>query len=70
VRLHKAGHTIVLVTHELEKALAHADRLVIIHKGKLAEDGRPEDVIHNSEAYGVRMPLKDGEGVGRMTWLA
>ncbi|MDR0424689.1 MAG: energy-coupling factor ABC transporter ATP-binding protein, partial [Clostridiales Family XIII bacterium] len=37
VRLHKAGHTIVLVTHELEKALAHADRLVIIHKGKLAE---------------------------------
>lgn len=69
VQLHKAGHTIILVTHELEKVLAHADRLIIIHKGELAEDGDPEDVIYRAESYGVRMPLKNGERVGELTWL-
>lgn len=69
VQLHKAGHTIILVTHELEKVLAHADRLMIIYKGDLVEDGKPEDVIYRTEKYGVRMPLKNGERIGDLTWL-
>ena len=69
VQLHKTGRTIVVVTHELEKVLAHAERLVIIHKGKLAEDGKPEDVIHNAGDYGVRIPLKRGEEINSITWL-
>jgi len=69
VSLHKAGHTIILVTHELEKVLAHADRLVILYKGRLVEDGKPENVIIRSKDYGVRMPLRNGEEVGLMTWL-
>lgn len=69
VQLHKDGHTIILVTHELEKVLAHADRLIIIHKGELVEDGRPEDVIYRTENYGVRMPLRNGEEVRDLTWL-
>lgn len=69
LRLHKTGHTILLITHELEKVLAHADRLVIMYKGKLVEDGKPESVIYRSESYGVRMPLRDGESVSVLTWL-
>ncbi|MDR9757349.1 MAG: energy-coupling factor ABC transporter ATP-binding protein [Thermacetogeniaceae bacterium] len=69
VQLHKKGHTILLITHELEKVLAHANRLVIMHKGKLVEDGKPEDVIYRSENYGVRMPLNDGQKVAALTWL-
>ncbi|MCL2295058.1 MAG: energy-coupling factor ABC transporter ATP-binding protein [Spirochaetes bacterium] len=69
VELHRAGHTIILVTHELEKVLAHADRLVIIHNGKLAEDGKPGDVIFRAEKYGLRMPLKEGEEISSATWL-
>ena len=69
VKLHNMGHTILLITHELEKVLAHADRLVIMHKGKLVEDGKPEDVIYHSENYGVRMPLNDGQKVATLTWL-
>lgn len=69
VALHQTGHTIILVTHELEKVLAHADRLVIIHEGRLAEDGRPEDVIRNVQKYGVRMPLKGRAGIEELTWL-
>lgn len=69
LRLHQKGHTILLITHELEKVLAHADRLVILYQGKLVEDGKPEEVIYRSENYGVRMPLRNGERVTSMTWL-
>lgn len=69
VQLHQAGHTILLVTHELEKVLAHADRLTILHQGKVVEDGAPEDVIYRAADYGVRIPLKDGEEVSGVTWL-
>lgn len=69
VILHKAGHTVIVVTHELEKVLAHSDRLVIFHKGRLAENGKPEEVIRSLNRYGVRMPLKNGEKVSLLTWL-
>ncbi|MCL2337962.1 MAG: energy-coupling factor ABC transporter ATP-binding protein [Firmicutes bacterium] len=69
MRLHKTGHTIILVTHELEKVLAHADRLVIIHEGRLVEDGLPAEVFPRAEQYGVRIPLGKIEGVESMTWL-
>jgi len=69
LHLHKRGHTILLITHELEKVLAHADRLVILYKGKLVADGKPEEVIHRSESYGVRMPLRNGGSINSMTWL-
>lgn len=69
LRLHKEGHTILVITHELEKLLAHADRLLILYKGKLVEDGKVEEVIYRSESYGVRMPLRNGERIDSMTWL-
>ncbi|NLW09643.1 MAG: ATP-binding cassette domain-containing protein [Firmicutes bacterium] len=69
LRLHKNGHTILLITHELEKVLAHAGRLVIMHGGRLVEDGKPETVISRVENYGLRMPLREGEKVGSLTWL-
>lgn len=69
VQLNQAGHTILLVTHELEKVLAHADRLIILHQGRLVEDGAPQDVIYRALNYGVRVPLKEGEEVSEVTWL-
>ena len=69
VSLHQNGHTIILVTHELEKVLAHADRLIIIYRGKIVEDGNPEEVIGRSELFWVRMPLGKNEGVDALTWL-
>lgn len=69
VRLHQTGHTILLITHELEKVLAHADRLVVLERGRLVEDGKPESVIYRVGNYGLRMPLRDGEKVSALTWL-
>jgi len=69
VRLHHTGHTIILVTHELEKVLAHADRLVIMHEGRLVEDGKAAEVACRAEQYGIRAPMRQTEGVESMTWL-
>jgi len=69
VKLHQIGHTIILITHELEKVLAHASRLIIIHNGSLVKEGIPKAVIADVECYGVRMPLKEGEGIDSLTWL-
>ncbi len=69
VALHASGHTILLVTHELEKVLAHANRLMIISQGKLVKNGAPSEVIGSCESYGIRMPLRENEGIETLTWL-
>ncbi len=44
----KAGDTAMLiVTHEMRFALRVADRLVLLERGAVAEEGRPEDVFAN-----------------------
>ena len=54
--LHADGTGILLITHDLDKVLAHADRLVLMNNGTIAGDGRPEDVIDLVEALGIRRP--------------
>ncbi|GAB7387266.1 energy-coupling factor ABC transporter ATP-binding protein [Bacillaceae bacterium] len=45
-RLHKAERmTTVLVTHSMEDAARYADRLVVMHEGKVMLEGRPADVF-------------------------
>lgn len=69
VSLHKNGHTIILVTHELEKTLAHADRLIIMEKGRIVRDGEPSQLINEVELYGIRRPYGEERRVETMTWL-
>lgn len=65
----KAGHTILIVTHDLEKVIAYADRLVIMEKGKLIKSGKPIDLVDQVENYGVREPHSFKMGKGLMPWL-
>jgi biotin transport system ATP-binding protein len=69
VKLNKQGTTIVVVTHELEKLLAHSGRLIVIDRGCLVENGRPADVIDRVERYGVRLPRLGERGIDELTWL-
>jgi biotin transport system ATP-binding protein len=69
--LKSAGKTLVILTHELEKALAFADRLVILHRGMIREDGEPEPVLDRLKPeYGVRDPRRGYASVRDCTWLA
>jgi biotin transport system ATP-binding protein len=69
LRLHRAGHTILLTTHDLEKVLAHADRLVFMASGRIESDGPPSALIAAAEAYGVKRPQAAGRGVEALSWL-
>ena len=69
VELHHLGHTIILITHELEKVLAHANRLVVIYDGMVVLDDAPKAIIDKVDAFGIRMPMRKNEGIEALTWL-
>jgi biotin transport system ATP-binding protein len=68
--LKNSGKTPIILTHELEKVLALADRLVILHRGKIREDGRPVEILGRlKREYGVRNPLVNYGTVEDCSWL-
>ncbi|MCK5156063.1 MAG: ABC transporter ATP-binding protein [Spirochaetales bacterium] len=71
VSLKKTGHTIIVVTHDLDKVLAYADRLVLFENGSIAADNRPEEAIHSAISCGVRVQFSGNKEIDikGMTWL-
>jgi biotin transport system ATP-binding protein len=68
--LKAAGKTLIILTHELEKALAFADRLVILHRGEIRADGESAAVLDRLDpAWGVRDPRRNYASVEDCTWL-
>ena len=74
INLHKKGHTIICVTHEIEKILYHANRFIIMQDGYMVEDSTPVEVLKNIHKYDVSPPINPkGETIedqlSKMTWL-
>lgn len=69
VSLHKQGHTILLTTHDLEKVIVHADRLLIMEGGKIVRDDMPQSLFHELETFGVREPCASRMGSEMRSWL-
>jgi len=67
--LHQAGHTILVITHDLEKVFAHAQRLIVMQKGKIVRDGVPADIVSDIETFGVRAPCASYLRVEVRSWL-
>jgi biotin transport system ATP-binding protein len=67
--LHQTGHTILVITHDLEKVLAHADRLIVMQKGKIVRDGGPAEIVSDLETFGVRAPCAAHLGMEVLSWL-
>jgi biotin transport system ATP-binding protein len=64
------GKTVIILTHELEKVLAFAGRLVILAGGKIRDSGKPEEVLDRLESsWGVRDPRRNYRNAGDCTWL-
>lgn len=66
--LHQNGHTIIITTHDLEKVIAHAQRLVVMAQGRVVQDGEPAATINGIERYGVRPPCSVQLGQGIRPW--
>ena len=68
--LRREGRTILLTTHDLEKVIAHADRLILMADGRVAADGPPAEILPRTEAFGVRRPCAVRLGGTVESWLA
>ena len=66
--LHASGHTVIMVTHELEKVIAHIDRLVIMQNGRIVKDDLPLPLLKQVEDFGVREPCASKYGRGIQPW--
>jgi biotin transport system ATP-binding protein len=69
VNLHASGHTIVVSAHDLEKVIAHAQRLVVLDQGRMAADGAPETILPGIETFGIRLPCSVRMGRPLESWL-
>jgi len=68
--LKQSKKTVIVLTHELEKVLAFADRLVILSGGKIKDQGPSEAVIDRLDpAWGVRDPRGAYRSAKDCTWL-
>lgn len=65
LKLKTAGKGIIVVSHDLDRVLAHADRLILMKSGRIIADALPERVLPYLEDHGVRRP--SGK-IADMTW--
>ena len=58
-KLIDGGKTVIILTHELEKCLALASRLIVLLKGKKVYDGGASEALNlELENWGIHHPLK------------
>ena len=69
VALHRKGHTVLVTTHDIEKILPHAERLIVIQGGRIQRDGSPQALMTEVERYGVRAPCAVKWGREAVSWL-
>jgi biotin transport system ATP-binding protein len=69
VDLHREGHTLVVTTHDVEKVIAHVDRIAIIHGGELKAAGLPEELVRELSRFGIRPPCYALLGREKISWL-
>ncbi|WP_060208526.1 ABC transporter ATP-binding protein [Sporosarcina koreensis] len=58
-KLADGGMTIIMVEQKMEKLAAYANRILLLHDGKLIEDGKPEEVFAKDDLneYGIEPPV-------------
>lgn len=64
--LHRKGHTLLVVSHEIEKFLALTDKVLIMKEGRLVYSGKPQESLAELRAADVYVPPIPLE---EMTWL-
>ncbi|MFD9565500.1 ABC transporter ATP-binding protein [Streptomyces sp. NPDC059994] len=67
--LRNAGTTVLLTTHYLEEAEALAERLAILHEGRIAAAGRVDEVVAAQPSH-LSFELPDGYHLGDLPPLA
>jgi biotin transport system ATP-binding protein len=65
-KVHEQGKGIIIISHSIEKFLAHCNRLILMKKGRIVADALPKRVLPFLLDHGVYNPNLKWE---EMTWL-
>lgn len=69
-QLKEEKKTVIVLTHELEKVLALADRFIVLDKGSIRFDGTPADGLKQPlEQWSIRNPLTAYNSLKDLVWL-
>ena len=61
--------TVVILTHEIEKCLALADRFMVLFRGEKVFDGSPSQIMNeNLEQWNIRNPFNSYSKVEDLVW--
>jgi tungstate transport system ATP-binding protein len=77
--LHQRGMTAVFVTHDQEEAARLGDRILVLHEGRIAQEGSARDIFYEPEnefvarfvgvdnIYSGEVVASDGSGLARVS---
>ncbi|MCI5829832.1 MAG: energy-coupling factor ABC transporter ATP-binding protein [Spirochaetia bacterium] len=69
-QLKEQKKTVVVLTHELEKILALADRFIVLDKGKVRYNGTAQEGLKlDLEQWSIKNPLVCGMKLENLLWL-
>lgn len=68
--LQREHHTVIILTHELEKCLALADRFLVLYNGNLVFDGKPEQGLKQPlEKWKIKNPITNYLNCKDLVWI-
>lgn len=70
ITLHRAGHTVIVTSHDVEKVIAQVDRVILMDRGELAADRSPAAVLPLLDRHGVRPPCAYLAGREAEPWVS
>lgn len=67
--LNRDGITLIAATHDVEKVIGKAGRMIIMQSGAIAADGVPAFHLQSLEPHGIREPCSSRYGMGLADWV-
>ena len=67
--LKEQGRTVIILTHEIEKCLALAEKFIVLFRGKKVFDGTPEEIVKlDLEKWNIKNPFANYSAIQDLVW--
>lgn len=67
--LKEQGRTVIILTHEIEKCLALAEKFIVLFRGKKVFDGTPEEIVKlDLEKWDIKNPFANYSAIKDLVW--
>lgn len=67
--LKEQGRTVIILTHEIEKCLALAEKFIVLFRGKKVFDGTPEEIVKlDLEKWNIKNPFANYSAIKDLLW--